>query len=436
MPESAVRLIRAGDINRDGAADVLIGTSQGARLFLGCKQDEAGVCEGGLAISPSWTTPEAVQELFPDQNGDGYPEVVISAFGQIRVHLYQPQGGVSAAPIWTLLGDPAYTGFGSATYSVGDLNQDGQDTEFLVGSIGRLYAFFPEQGISAELRSSWAWPKSNAISPQFHGFVRYTTVRAGDLNGDGYPDLIAGLAPPFDQLTPAAAPRPGRVVAFGGGKVPSDAPTPVLKDPVSCGLPAQGGEGKPDVTVDADVLGRTLYVEQRSFTAEACEVVEGCVGAPGDRKLLRFSVSIPNLGKGSVLIESPQVRPDLYAFDACHQHDHLVGFASYELLDARSTVVSVGRKQGFYLVDLAPYCGDAGTPVAYPDGTLTISPGWADVYVADYACQWLDITGVADGEYILRVGVDKANIIDEDDVQPNSVDVKVRITGGAVEVLP
>jgi len=36
----------------------------------------------------------------------------------------------------------------------------------------------------------------------------------------------------------------------------------------------------------------------------------------------------------------------------------------------------------------------------------------------------------------LRVGVDKKDIIDEQDVLPNSVDVKVKIAGESVEVVP
>jgi hypothetical protein len=194
--------------------------------------------------------------------------------------------------------------------------------------------------------------------------------------------------------------------------------------------------GKPDVTVDADVIARTLYVERRNFAETACEVTEHCVGAPGDRRLLRFSVSIPNLGSGAVHIASPDDRPELYEFDICHNHNHLVGFASYELLGAQSAVVAVGRKQGFELVDLHSYCADAAPQLIHGDGSQGISPGWADIYAGDYSCQWLDVTDVADGTYTLRIGVDKSDIIDEQDVLPNSVDVKVKLTGNGVEVVP
>ncbi|WPB81646.1 lysyl oxidase family protein [Archangium violaceum] len=435
--DRATRTLRVGDLDGDGTGELLLVTGAGSQLYSGCKVDEPGVCEGGLRVSPTWTAPESLIGFFPDQNGDGHREAVLSSQGRVAVHLFQPEGGVSPAPIWSILADPAYPGFSLAAAAlpqVGDLNQDNRETEFLLSGFGRLYAFFPKQALSAEVRPDWAWPRSNSVGPEFPGHVSFAVVGAGDLNGDGYPDFLAGLAPPVDQLTPTMPLRPGRVVAYGGGKVPSQEPAPFLRMPAACGLSSSGG--KPDMTVDADVISRSVYIERRDFPETACEVVERCVGAPGNRRLLRFSVSIPNLGSGSVRIPPPEARPDLYEFDSCHQHDHLVGFASYELVDSGNAVVTVGRKQGFFLVDLVPYCGDAPPPYLDPEGAQGISPGWADVYAGDYPCQWLDITDVPDGTYALRVGVDKSDIVDEEDVHPNSVDVRVRISGTTVEIIP
>lgn len=434
FPPVVTGLIRAGDTNGDGLGDVMIRNGEGSLLFLGCRHDEPGVCEGGLSAAPVWRAEDEVRGFFPDQNGDGRSEVLLGVPGHVAVHLFQPEGGISPAPIWSLIGDAAFPGFGSPAYFVGDLDKDNKDTEFLMSAQGRLYAFFPQKEVSAELRPSWAWPRSNSVGPAFEGYLRYTVARAGDLNGDGHADLIAGLSRPYDGLAPTNVTKPGQVVAFGGGKVPPQDDAPFLKASTACGLAVSSG-GKPDVTVDADVISRTLYVERRNFAESACEVTEGCVGAPGNRRLLRFSVSIPNLGSGEVRIPSPQDREDLYERDDCHGHDHLTGFASYELLGGEGSVVTVGRKQGFFLVDLQSYCGDAGPQTFDPYGAQVISPGWADIYAGDYSCQWLDITDLSDGTYTLRIGVDKKDIIDEQDVHPNSVDVKVKIAGESVAVV-
>ena len=434
FPAVVTGLLRAGDTNGDGLEDVVIRNDEGSLLFLGCRQEEPGACEGGLSAMSVWKADDVVRGFFPDQNGDGRAEVLLGVAGQVAVHLFQPEGGASPTPIWSLLGDAAFPGFGLPLYFVGDLDKDNKDTEFLMSAAGRLYAFFPQKEVSAELRPTWAWPRSNSVGPAFEGYLRYAVARAGDLNADGHADVIAGLSRPYDALAPTNVTKPGQVVAFGGGKVPPLTEPPFLKAPTACGLAVSSG-GKPDVTVDADVISRTLYVERRDFAATACEVTEGCVGAPGNRRLLRFSVSIPNLGSGEVRIAPPADRPDLYEFDACHNHDHLTGFASYELLGGEGSVVSVGRKQGFFLVDLQSYCGDAGPQTFAEDGSQVISPGWADIYAADLPCQWLDVTDVPDGVYTLRVGIDTANVVEEGDTVPNSADVTVRIKGDEVKVL-
>jgi Lysyl oxidase len=97
-------------------------------------------------------------------------------------------------------------------------------------------------------------------------------------------------------------------------------------------------------------------------------------------------------------------------------------------------VIAVGRKQGFFLVDIAPYCTDSAPAFDYyPD--QGISAGWADVYVSSIPCQWLDVTDVPDGRYTLRIGVDTLGIVEQDDVLPDTVSVRVRLSGGAVRVL-
>ena len=72
FPDRATRVLGAGDVNGDGAQDMLYETSAGSRLYLVARR-RTGLCEGGLSVSPAWTTPEAVMGFFPDQNGDGFP---------------------------------------------------------------------------------------------------------------------------------------------------------------------------------------------------------------------------------------------------------------------------------------------------------------------------------------------------------------------------
>lgn len=420
---------QVGDTNGDGVADLLITVDEASSLYLGCKTGSTQVCEGPVTAQPVWTSSLTLQSVFPDQNGDGHVEFFVGDYtdGRAWLHLSEgPTGVPSTVAAWYVAGDPLFPGFGRTFEPVGDLNGDGRKSEFIVSAVGRLYLYTPEQGLSEALRPSWAFPEGDSFEAAQQGLTGFQLLPAGDLTGDGRDDLIIGI-PPTPQ-----SPKPGKVIVLAGGKVPDQNPAPFLPEKRNC---VASTSGKPDITVDGDVLGRSLYVERKTFSDTSCEVLEGCVGGAGERRLLRFSVSIPNFGKGPMVIPGPTTDPSLYQYDSCHAHDHLIEFANYELKDERNVVTATGRKQGFYLIDFNPYCMDAAPPADF-GLDLGISPGWADIYTSDLPCQWLDITNVPDGVFSLRVAVDTRNIIDEEDVLPNFADVKLRLQGDTVKREP
>lgn len=430
---------RAGDVNGDGAQDLIVSgnTPSGSehKLHLGCKAGTEWVCDGALTAQPVWTVQSQLLSFFPDLNADGQPERFVGpGGGSVRLHLSEAQaaGGYSATPAWSVMEDPLFSLFGSPILPVGDVDGDGQRLDFVVGSMGRLYYYSPGQAMSAELKPAWAWPRADRLPSQYEGFQRYSPLAPGDLDGNGFDDLVVGMSPPAGLISGPG----GRVVVFGGGRVPAQPATkPYLPEEASCGLQLDPVNGKADLTVDADVLARSLYVERRTFAADACEVLEGCVPAAGERRLLRFSTSIVNLGSAAATVPNAEERPDLYVFDECHRHDHLTNFAAYTLRDTQGNEVVQGRKQGFYLVDYHRQCSDAAPFFLYIE-RMGISAGWSDIYVADIPCQWIDITDLADGTYSLRVGVDEQDIIEEAATHPNHATLNVRIDGGSVTVLP
>ncbi|WP_240360668.1 lysyl oxidase family protein [Pyxidicoccus caerfyrddinensis] len=431
LPGSSSRQV--GDTNLDGAEDLLVADREGRTLlYLGCKPGSALACEGPLTVEPVWSIQAEGAYALPDLSGDGRPDLFLSGLGgALQLHLSRPEGGFASTPVWQLLDDAAFFGIGYPTLALGDVTGDGQDRDFVMGADGRLYLFAPTEAVSGPLKPVWAWPREDRLLPaSFVTFTGMTPAAAGDLDGDGYDDLVVGFAPTGHGAAT------GRVWVLGGGRVPAtpEAP-PFLPEAKACGLSVDPVNGKADLTVDADVLARTLFVDRRTFAAEACEVLEGCVASGGARRLLRFSASIVNRGTAPATVPSPTERPDLFVYDECHLHDHLVGFASYTLRDARGDTTAVGRKQGFYLADATRYCTDAPPYTDYSP-RMGISPGAADVYTAAIQCQWLDITDVADGEYSLQVGVDEQDVIEEEDLLPNQVTLKVRLSGDAVTVLP
>ncbi len=187
--------------------------------------------------------------------------------------------------------------------------------------------------------------------------------------------------------------------------------------------PAQA-QGLPDLTIDTTRLASSLDLVTRHFKAADCVVVEGCAGA-GRRRLLRFDTSTPNFGTADLVLGNPAANPELYEFSSCHNHFHLRSYTSYALYDAAGQVV-VGRKQAFCLIDVVQYW--PGYPRHFNACTNQgLSVGWADVYPKSVDCQWIDVTGVRAGSYVLEVVVDPGNLIAESDESNNVARIPVTI---------
>ncbi|GAB5540660.1 MAG: hypothetical protein SangKO_004200 [Sandaracinaceae bacterium] len=198
---------------------------------------------------------------------------------------------------------------------------------------------------------------------------------------------------------------------------------------------ARGADGAcpaADVFVDARVIDGLYTIEEQTFAESDCAIAEGCVGGSRGRRLLRFEVATPNHGDADVFLgAAPElgVSTPLFEWSACHAHHHFPGYADYELLTADGCCAVVrGRKQSFCLTDLLRDRPDMGAEEpAYDCGYQGIQRGWRDVYAAGLDCQWLDITGVPSGEYVLRVRLNTDHALLESDYQNNEALVPVTI---------
>ena len=200
----------AGDVNGDGFDDVIVGApsfdngedDEGkAFLFLGSA--------GGPSFTPSWTAESDQEGAYfggcvasaGDVNGDGFDDVVVGAAGfdsgqsnEGRVSLYL--GSASGLPLaadWTA-GGRAGDAFGGSVASAGDVNGDGFD-DVVVGAAGfdngqsnegqaLLYL-----GSASGLALAPAW---RAESDQENAYFGSSVASAGDVNGDGFDDVVVG----------------------------------------------------------------------------------------------------------------------------------------------------------------------------------------------------------------------------------------------------
>jgi len=174
----------AGDVNGDGYDDVVIGTYSSAFAFHGS--------QGGLSAGSNWTVSTGgIVAGTGDVNGDGYSDVVVgnpnwsSSTG--RIYVYHGGGsGLSTSTSPELAGEQTGALFGASFGTAGDINGDGY-ADIIVGAyaIDKAYAF---KGSYTGLKSTAIWEQSSQANSDY-GFSVHT---AGDVNGDGYSDVIVG----------------------------------------------------------------------------------------------------------------------------------------------------------------------------------------------------------------------------------------------------
>lgn len=178
----------------------------------------------------------------------------------------------------------------------------------------------------------------------------------------------------------------------------------------------------PDLIVDQESLRQHWVVRVEDLPASFCSVQEGNV-TPGERTLLRFTVSTPNNGSADLVVGDPNQRPDLFEFASCHDHHHVKNYALYQLVDANTGQVWKAAKRGFCMIDIEKYKGysGAGQPDNKPHfnscglvgvpGNQGISVGWADIYIWKLGGQYFVLDGgdhqpvVPPGDYIIRITV-------------------------------
>ena len=296
----------AGDVNGDGYDDVLVGApgydnghnDEGAAFVyhgsaVGLTTQPSAT--PGPSPKPDWTV-ESNQDYASlgysvatagDVNGDGYDDVIIGApwysngkFNEGAAFVYHGSAaglstaspsapGPSPRPNWSAESDQEDSFFGISVSTAGDVDSDGY-AEVVIGADyydngqpdeGAVFVYYGSSSGLPSTEASW-----RAESNQEGGYFGSSVATAGDVNGDGYDDIIVG-APWYSngQLNEGAA------FVYHGSVLGLRTATPLPLGPTP----------KPDWSVESNQVNAGLgWSVSTAGDVDANGFAEVIVGAP------------------------------------------------------------------------------------------------------------------------------------------------------------
>ncbi|MBK6985860.1 MAG: hypothetical protein IPH32_14410 [Bacteroidetes bacterium] len=197
----------------------------------------------------------------------------------------------------------------------------------------------------------------------------------------------------------------------------------------------------PDLTIVQPQFISSLSLGTVNAGAGDCRVTESCLNGYGVRTVINFDTYIKNIGTQDYYIGDPGTNPGQFTTNNCHGHAHYEGYAEYRLYKPNGQAIPIGFKNGFCVLDFDG-CPDGGTP-KFSCGNMGISKQCGDIYSAGLDCQWIDITDVDTGNYVMAAKVNWDQSADalghfESNYQNNWAQACIKITANASgqKVLP
>ncbi|MBW2541023.1 MAG: FG-GAP repeat protein [Deltaproteobacteria bacterium] len=213
----------AGDVNGDGYADVIVGAPEYdagqvdegiAAVFLG---SDTGIASGNPTTADALIEGDQANALMGasvagagDVNGDGYADVIAGASdydageideGAAFVILGSATGIPNATPASAnaqLEANQPYSWLGASVSGAGDVNGDGYAdvivgaSDYDAGKTDEGAAFVFLGGAAGIANGNPATADAQIEARQVEAFLGWSVSGAGDVNGDGFADVIVG----------------------------------------------------------------------------------------------------------------------------------------------------------------------------------------------------------------------------------------------------
>lgn len=259
----------AGDVNGDGFSDILVSASTKVTYLYNGSAN-------GLSVIPKKITitndPDTFgQSIAPagDLNGDGFSDIAIAARffsfeenpAEGAVFIYEGSAnGISEQPSDTLRGFQEGAEFGFSVAGAGDVNGDGY-SDLIVGSVYYDTQQYADAGAAFIFHGSPIGvdhsAKTTLLGKHFESLSGYSVSSAGDINGDGFSDVMVGAKFYENGQVDEGAIFIYLASADGSGidpkketKIESNKPNALLGEALSC-AGDMNGDGFSDIIICA-----------------------------------------------------------------------------------------------------------------------------------------------------------------------------------------
>lgn len=212
----------AGDVDNNGYDDIIVGAPSHHEAYQGAGENGAAYLflgsATGLSLSPDWAFIGASDTQFGaavtgagDVNGDGFDDVLIGAIQYSQPEINEgaaylflgSESGLNSTPTWIMQSNQPSAQFGFDVAGIGDLNHDGYADIAISAPTADLPPFTPADPMRTDAGLVWVFlgsatgpnpttPNWTAEGPQPNTLFGSSLDGAGDVDGNGYADLIVG----------------------------------------------------------------------------------------------------------------------------------------------------------------------------------------------------------------------------------------------------
>jgi hypothetical protein len=238
----------AGDINNNGITDIMIGAPGVGNdkgrvyIFYGENLIDESAKGADLVLNGTSDNYQFGNSLncLGDVNGDNIDDIAVGAYAGNKAYIFYGGAGVGVGSAnITITGEVTSDCFGFSVAGAGDIDQDGFN-DIIIGTpnyeanIGRAYIFHGDSSLSSAISANNANVTLSGEAPgDEFGFSLNST---GDLNADGYDDIIVG-APGYNNCQ-------GRAYIYSGSpSMTSDPVSMIFTDSFETDLSKWDGNG-------------------------------------------------------------------------------------------------------------------------------------------------------------------------------------------------